>query len=158
MIERSILATDLAIHFREAKNIRSLADMASSNNLDLGDESARRTLQTAMMTAADLGAVSKPWNTHFHVTQLVAEEFWAQGDLEREAFHEEPAPMLDRQASLAVTQLDFIDNVCKDVYSDMKNFHPTLGSMLDGVLSNRERWSQKNEEKPTKLPMQARNL
>ena len=153
------MATDLAIHFREAKNIRALAASAP-DHMDLSDESQRRTLQTAMMTAADLGAVSKPWSTHFHVTQLVAEEFWAQGDLEREAFHEEPAPMLDRQASLAVTQLDFIDNVCKDVYSDMRSLHRGLGSMLDGVLSNRDRWSQNNEEKtaPTEKVAVARNL
>ena len=36
------------------------------------------------MTAADLGAVTKPWVVHRHVSQLLAEEFWAQGDLERQ--------------------------------------------------------------------------
>ena len=32
------------------------------------------------MTAADLGAVTKPWVVHRHVSQLLAEEFWAQGE------------------------------------------------------------------------------
>mgnify|MGYP002050962711 FL=1 len=31
------------------------------------------------MTAADLGAVTKPWSVHRHVSQLIAEEFWKQG-------------------------------------------------------------------------------
>jgi 3'5'-cyclic nucleotide phosphodiesterase len=36
------------------------------------------------MTAADLGAVTKPWDVHRHVSQLLAEEFWEQGDIERQ--------------------------------------------------------------------------
>jgi hypothetical protein len=44
----------------------------------------RFILESAMMTAADLGAVTKPWPVHRHVSQLLAEEFWAQGDLERQ--------------------------------------------------------------------------
>ena len=36
-------------------------------------------LQSALMTAADLGAVTKPWSVHRHVSQLIAEEFWKQG-------------------------------------------------------------------------------
>ncbi len=36
------------------------------------------------MTAADLGVVTKPWDVHRHVSQLLAEEFCEQGDIERQ--------------------------------------------------------------------------
>ena len=68
------------------------------------------------MTAADLGAVTKPWVVHRAVSQLLAEEFWAQGDLERQELNEDPQPMMDRHASLSSVQLGFVDGVCIEVY------------------------------------------
>ncbi len=146
MIERSILATDLAHHFRSASKIRSLANRQHHADLpsDLvsADTEDRRLLQCALMTGADLAAVTKPWELHSHVTQLIAEEFWAQGDLEREEFHEAPAPMMDRQFSLALVQIDFIDKVAKDVYRDLSTMHPAMRPMHIGCLENKARWER----------------
>ena len=44
-------------------------------------EGSKTLLESAMMTAADLGAVTKPWSVHRHVSQLIAEEFWNQVNL-----------------------------------------------------------------------------
>ncbi|XP_059093820.1 cGMP-specific 3',5'-cyclic phosphodiesterase-like [Tigriopus californicus] len=140
LLERCILATDLAIHFRKAQAIRALAN--DEQQLDWSNADHKSLLQSAMMTAADLAAITKPWKVHFHTSNLLAEEFWAQGDIERENFHESPQPMMDREASLAHVQLDFIDKVCQGVYEDMEKFSPTLHPMLDGCMENRKRWAK----------------
>jgi len=107
-------------------------------------------LQSALMTAADLGAVTKPWSVHRHVSQLIAEEFWKQGDLERSEFHIEPPPVLDRHASLSAVQLGFIDNICRSHYEDMVKLSPDFAPMLEGCLANRSKWVSIEEGKEDK--------
>ncbi len=139
VIERCILATDLAQHFKHAGEVSALASAPSS--LDLAHNARHRALvQSTLMTAADLGAITKPWHVQFHVATLLAEEFYEQGDLERQCFDEAPAPMMDRQASLALVQVDFVDGVCLRVYEDLSRLHPALTPMLDGCVVNREHW------------------
>ena len=139
------MATDLAQHFRHFPEIHQLS-LRSPADLQLaGNEKHRELVQCLMMTSADLGASTKPWAVHSHVSQLVAEEFWAQGDLERETFHENPPPMMDRQASLASVQIDFLDNVCKSVYEDMTRFNGVFRPLLEGCLENRRKWVEAPE-------------
>lgn len=143
VIESSILATDLALHFRQAPSLRALAANVNSN---LKDANNRTLLQNGLMTAADLGAVTKPWPVHRAVSQLIAEEFWTQGDIERRELHVDPPPMLDRHVALSTVQIGFIDHLCMDVYENMAKFSPTLQPLVDGCLANRARWTHAEEE------------
>ena len=43
-----------------------------------------------MMTACDVSAITKPWEVQRKVAELVASEFFEQGDMEREQLKEEP--------------------------------------------------------------------
>ena len=43
-----------------------------------------------MMTACDVAAITKPWEIQKEVAQLVAAEFFEQGDLERSQLQAEP--------------------------------------------------------------------
>ena len=43
-----------------------------------------------MMTACDVAAITKPWEVQKNIAQLVAREFFEQGDLERHQLNEEP--------------------------------------------------------------------
>lgn len=42
------------------------------------------------MTACDVAAITKPWTIQQRVAELVASEFFEQGDLERNDFNLEP--------------------------------------------------------------------
>ena len=100
-------------------------------------------LQSAMMTSADLGSVTKPWKVHRHVSQLLAEEFWQQGDREKQELHPtELPPNLDRQVSLSNVQIGFIDNICYNLYLDMVTLDQSFLPLLDGCLANRHKWAQ----------------
>ena len=143
------MATDLAHHFKISSKIRALAQSAQppsspSSTLDIvsADSEERRILQAALMTGCDLAAVTKPWSVHKEVSQLVAEEFWEQGDIEREQFHEDPPPMMDREFSLALAQIDFIDHVATGVYSDLSAFSQAMRPMYIACLENKDRWER----------------
>ena len=43
-----------------------------------------------MMTACDVAAITKPWEVQREVAQLVASEFFEQGDMERSKLNMEP--------------------------------------------------------------------
>lgn len=43
-----------------------------------------------MMTACDVAAITKPWEIQRSVAQLVANEFFEQGDIEKKEFGEKP--------------------------------------------------------------------
>ena len=84
MIERSILATDLALHFRDAPALATLSTNINQcpgklENLIERNLQGKHLMQAGMMTAADLGNATKPWEVHHYVSQLIAEEFWTQG-------------------------------------------------------------------------------
>ena len=42
------------------------------------------------------GAITKPWETQQKIATLVSDEFFYQGDLEKEELHLDPIPMMDR--------------------------------------------------------------
>jgi hypothetical protein len=54
-------------------------------------------LRGMLMTACDISAIFKPWETQKKIAELVASEFFQQGDLEKEKLHEMPIAMMDRE-------------------------------------------------------------
>ena len=70
VIERSILATDLALHFRDAPALTSLASKVRQSPEQLyklleEDTKHRQLLQAGIMTSSDLAAATKPWEVQF---------------------------------------------------------------------------------------------
>ena len=58
--------------------------------------------------SADLGATTKPWAMQTKVARLVAEEFWEQGDLERQLLSVQPAPLMDRARNYQMPKLQVL--------------------------------------------------
>src|SRR5882724_9261974 len=54
-------------------------------------------LRGILMTACDISATFKPWPIQKKIADLVAREFFEQGDMEREKFNEMPSAMMDRE-------------------------------------------------------------
>ena len=50
-----------------------------------------------LMTACDLGAITKPWPIQKRVALLVADEFFYQGDLEKCQLQVTPMDMMNRE-------------------------------------------------------------
>ena len=48
------------------------------------NESERLTLKALLMTASDLIAITKPWPVQYQVAECIYDEFFYQGDLEKQ--------------------------------------------------------------------------
>lgn len=64
--------------------------------MNLNEPGKKELLMAMLMTACDLAAICKPWDIQKRVAQLVANEFFLQGDLER-GLNMDPLPMMDRK-------------------------------------------------------------
>jgi len=95
------------------------------------------------MTACDLGAITKPWDIQQKVAQKIADEFFYQGDLERDELHLLPSAQMDRanRAEFPTMQVSYIDHCCTPVYTHLAAFSDQLTPMLEGCQRNRDHWS-----------------
>ena len=93
-----------------------------------------------LMTACDLGAITKPWPTQKRVALLVADEFFYQGDLEKSQLKVDPIDMMNREKKdkLPTMQVGFIDNICSPVYKAFASMSDRLEPMLAGCNKNRQ--------------------
>uniref|UniRef100_A0A3B3HSI2 PDEase domain-containing protein n=2 Tax=Oryzias latipes TaxID=8090 RepID=A0A3B3HSI2_ORYLA len=97
-----------------------------------------------LMTACDLGAVTRPWKISKQVAELVTSEFFEQGDRERSELKLTPAAIFDRNRKdeLPALQLEWIDGICKPLYQALLKLNRKLQPMLDGIEANREKWQE----------------
>lgn len=110
-----VLATDMSFHFQQLKNMKNL--------LTLADPVVEKTKALSLVLhCCDISHPAKQWDLHHKWTMLLLEEFFRQGDLERELglpF----SPLCDRNNTLvAESQIGFIEFIVEPsmaVCSDM---------------------------------------
>ncbi|CAK1602762.1 unnamed protein product [Parnassius mnemosyne] len=110
-----VLATDMSFHFQQLKNMRSLLSLAEPTV----DKSKAMSL---VLHSCDISHPAKRWDLHHRWTMSLLDEFFLQGDKERELglpF----SPLCDRNNTLvAESQIGFIEfivepsmTVCADM-------------------------------------------
>lgn len=133
-----ILATDLANHFRQFKELK----MLNPDNI----QENHRVLLSLLMTCCDLNDQIKTWNTVHRVAELVYTEFFAQGDLERQ-MGLNPNLMMDRKkACIPALQIEFLDTVVTPTYEVFVQVFPETDSFLDTIQTNRAHWVELKEK------------
>lgn len=110
-----VLATDMSFHFQQLKNMKNLLTLSEP----IVDKSKALSL---VLHCCDISHPAKKWDLHHKWTMLLLEEFFRQGDLERELglpF----SPLCDRNNTLvAESQIGFIEFIVEPsmaVCSDM---------------------------------------
>ncbi|KAG8200040.1 hypothetical protein JTE90_001898 [Oedothorax gibbosus] len=149
IVESAILSTDLALYFKKKDDFLKLV---KSGNADWKNSCNRELLRGMMMTACDISAICKPWEVQKKVAELVAGEFFEQGDLEKERLKEQPIPMMDREKKdeLPTMQVGFIDYICLPVYEALTEVQPALHPLLEGCQENRRNWQALVNDKQQK--------
>ncbi|EDV27652.1 uncharacterized protein TRIADDRAFT_10459, partial [Trichoplax adhaerens] len=144
LIKQSILATDLALYFRNRENFFNLA---SNHEINFDDDLHKALIRSMLMTACDVGAITKPWTVERKVAELISAEFFEQGDLERQELNLEPQRLMDREKKdeIASMQVEFIDVICMPLYKAFAEQDTRLKSLLDGVVENRANWLKEDE-------------
>ncbi|XP_042148153.1 dual 3',5'-cyclic-AMP and -GMP phosphodiesterase 11 isoform X3 [Ixodes scapularis] len=141
VVEESILATDLAVYFRKRGLFFKLVE---NKEYQWNNGDHRELLRNMLMTACDIGAITKPWEVQRVVADLVTMEFFQQGDMERQELKIQPIDMMnrDKQDQLPAMQLGFIDSICLPLYRAFSRIHERLGALLEGVEHNRHEWQR----------------
>lgn len=131
-LKELILATDLANHFRIFKQLKELRPDNLKDNTNL--------LMSLMITCCDLSDQIKPWPTTHYVAELVYEEFFTQGDLEKQ-MGLAPNEMMDRQkACIPELQIEFLSTVVSPTFQILANLFPEAQQFLDVIDTNKKNW------------------
>lgn len=105
-----VISTDMSFHNQQLKNMKSLIAIASSDthynktNVDLKFKAL-----SFILHCCDISHPAKKWDIHHRWTMLLIEEFFRQGDLERE-LGLDISPLCDRNSTvIPKSQIVFIE-------------------------------------------------
>ncbi|XP_073691834.1 cGMP-specific 3',5'-cyclic phosphodiesterase isoform X2 [Garra rufa] len=139
MIEKAILATDLALYMKKRTEF---FELAKNSQFVWEEEYHRDLLRSMLMTACDISAITKPWPVQKKIAELVATEFFEQGDKERRELNIEPIDLMNRekQDKIPSMQVSFIDAICTQLYEALTGFSEHCSPLLEGCRKNRQNW------------------
>ncbi|XP_024144050.1 cGMP-specific 3',5'-cyclic phosphodiesterase [Oryzias melastigma] len=141
MIEKAILATDLALYMKKREDF---FELTKNNQFVWVDEHHRDLLRSMLMTACDISAITKPWPVQKRVAELVATEFFEQGDKERRELNIEPTDLMNREKrdKIPSMQVSFIDAICIQLYETLAGLSEHCSPLLEGCQKNRQHWKR----------------
>lgn len=144
LVKHCILATDLALFFPNKAKLNALID---EEKFSWSILEHRMLIQAISMTASDLSASAKPWEVQVQTVKVIFEEFYQQGDAEREAGRT-PISMMDRNQpdQQAASQVGFINGICIPCYSLLYRIIPETEPLLKMCTSNLEKWQKIADE------------
>uniref|UniRef100_A0A4W5NVE7 Phosphodiesterase n=1 Tax=Hucho hucho TaxID=62062 RepID=A0A4W5NVE7_9TELE len=145
MVIDIVLATDMSKHMNLLADLKTMVEtkkVTSSGVLLLDNYSDRIQVLQNMVHCADLSNPTKPLQLYRQWTDRIMEEFFTQGDRERERGME-ISPMCDKHnASVEKTQVGFIDYIVHPLWETWADLvHPDAQDILDTLEDNRE-WYQ----------------
>ncbi|XP_025423158.1 dual 3',5'-cyclic-AMP and -GMP phosphodiesterase 11-like isoform X3 [Sipha flava] len=145
VLEDAILATDLAVY--SSKRVKFL-ELVHTGKHDWTKEEDRELFRAMLMTVCDLAAITKPWEIQKRVAELVTNEFFEQGDIERRNFNLTPSDQMDRDKKdqLPMMQVGFIDSVCLPIYRAIADLSDTLEPLIEGIERNKAHWLEESKQ------------
>ena len=146
-----ILATDMANHGKIMSVIKSKISINKAENnekfeLFSGNENTKfeeqQSLFDFMIHSADLAHNAKLFNISLKWVQLLTEEFWLQGDKEKEM--KLPVSFLcDRENyNVPKSQVGFLKGFILPTFDCLFNIFPPLKFCLDNAKTNMNRWQR----------------
>ncbi|XP_025054929.1 cGMP-specific 3',5'-cyclic phosphodiesterase isoform X4 [Alligator sinensis] len=150
MIKQAILATDLALYI---KRRGEFFELLRKKQFDWEDPMQKELFLAMLMTACDLSAITKPWPVQQRIAELVATEFFDQGDKERKELNIEPTDLMNREKKNKIPsmQVGFIDAICLQLYEAMTHVSEACYPLLDGCRKNRQKWQSLAEQQEKNL-------
>ena len=148
-----ILETDMSKHFEILGKFRTRVQTLS--NLDIENFDDKLQILGMAIKCADIGHSSKELELHKKWTNLVCEEFFSQGDLEKS--RGQPVSMYcDRETTdIPKSQAGFLKNICIPLLEVFTLFlhSEDIDKILVQVKSNSDFWSNFRKRRETvKLP------
>ncbi|XP_023328665.1 cAMP-specific 3',5'-cyclic phosphodiesterase 4C isoform X6 [Eurytemora carolleeae] len=145
MVIDMVLATDMSKHMSLLADLKTMVEtkkVAGSGVLLLDNYTDRIQVLQNMVHCADLSNPTKPLDLYRQWCDRIMEEFFQQGDKEREAGLD-ISPMCDRfNATIEKSQVGFIDYIVHPLWETWADLvHPDAQDILDALEDNRD-WYQ----------------
>mmetsp|Transcript_105702 Transcript_105702/g.315727 ORF Transcript_105702/g.315727 Transcript_105702/m.315727 type:complete len:521 (+) Transcript_105702:97-1659(+) len=140
-----VLGTDMAGHFDRVSNFKGLVARLDTDPADWEAEPEALTAMRVMVVhAADTSTPAKPPSLADRWTELLQEEFFLQGDEERE-LSMPISPMCDRRnLQLASSQVGFIKFIVQPAFATLAAVVPAVESeVLVHVEANASLWERR---------------
>ncbi|XP_017344691.1 cAMP-specific 3',5'-cyclic phosphodiesterase 4D isoform X2 [Ictalurus punctatus] len=158
MVIDIVLATDMSKHMNLLADLKTMVEtkkVTSSGVLLLDNYSDRIQVLQNMVHCADLSNPTKPLQLYRQWTDRIMEEFFSQGDRERERGME-ISPMCDKHnASVEKSQVGFIDYIVHPLWETWADLvHPDAQDILDTLEDNREWYQSTIPQSPSPAPEQ----
>ncbi|XP_043200847.1 cAMP-specific 3',5'-cyclic phosphodiesterase 4C-like isoform X1 [Amphibalanus amphitrite] len=145
MVIDMVLATDMSKHMSLLADLKTMVEtqkVAGSGLLLLDNYNDRIQVLQSMVHCSDLSGPTRPLETYRRWVALVMEEFFHQGDRERENGLD-ISPMCDRyNATVEKSQVGFIDYIVHPLWETWADLvYPDAQHILDTLEDNRD-WYQ----------------
>ena len=99
-----------------------------------------------ILHSADIGHAAKPFNLEVKWSNLVFEEFFHQGDLEK-SMSLPSSYLFNRDSNLAKFQISFINKIVYPNFELLIQMSSELEKYMEYIEENLEKWKIKSEEK-----------
>lgn len=145
MVIDMVLSTDMSKHMSLLADLKTMVEtkkVAGSGVLLLDNYTDRIQVLENLVHCADLSNPTKPLALYRRWVDLLMEEFFQQGDREREQ-NLDISPMCDRHsATIEKSQVGFIDYIVHPLWETWADLvHPDAQDILDTLEENRD-WYQ----------------
>ncbi|KAI5756117.1 hypothetical protein M8J77_022244 [Diaphorina citri] len=145
MVIDMVLSTDMSKHMSLLADLKTMVEtkkVAGSGVLLLDNYTDRIQVLENLVHCADLSNPTKPLPLYRKWVDLLMEEFFQQGDKERE-LNLDISPMCDRlSATIEKSQVGFIDYIVHPLWETWADLvHPDAQEILDMLEENRD-WYQ----------------
>ncbi|XP_068896584.1 3',5'-cyclic-AMP phosphodiesterase isoform X7 [Tenebrio molitor] len=142
MVIDMVLSTDMSKHMSLLADLKTMVEtkkVAGSGVLLLDNYTDRIQVLENLVHCADLSNPTKPLALYKRWVDLLMEEFFQQGDKEREA-KMDISPMCDRHsATIEKSQVGFIDYIVHPLWETWADLvHPDAQDILDTLEANRD--------------------
>uniref|UniRef100_A0A674P6X3 Phosphodiesterase n=1 Tax=Takifugu rubripes TaxID=31033 RepID=A0A674P6X3_TAKRU len=152
-----VLATDMSKHMSLLADLKTMVEtkkVTSSGVLLLDHYTDRIQVLRNLVHCADLSNPTKPLAVYRQWTERIMEEFFRQGDKERERGME-ISPMCDKHtASVEKSQVGFIDYIVHPLWETWGDLvHPDAQEILDTLEDNRDWYQSTIPQSPSPPPL-----
>ncbi|KAM9314878.1 3',5'-cyclic-AMP phosphodiesterase 4C-like [Pholidichthys leucotaenia] len=151
-----VLATDMSKHMTLLADLKTMVEtkkLTSSGVLLLDHYTEQLQVLRNMVHCADLSNPTKPLPLYKQWTERIMEEFFRQGDKERERGMEISAMCDKHTASVEKSQVGFIDYIVHPLWETWADLvHPDAQELLDTLEENREWYLNAMPQSPSPPP------
>ncbi|XP_054912577.1 cAMP-specific 3',5'-cyclic phosphodiesterase 4B-like isoform X2 [Poeciliopsis prolifica] len=151
-----VLATDMSKHMTLLGDLKTMVEtkkVTSSGVLLLDHYTERIQVLKNIVHCADLSNPTKPLPLYRQWTERIMEEFFRQGDKERERGMEISAMCDKHTASVEKSQVGFIDYIVHPLWETWADLvHPDAQEILDTLEENRDWYLSTMPQSPSPPP------